>query len=143
MTSLLFPDVNVWVALHHQAHKHHSATLAWFGSLASETTLVFCRHTQMGMFRLLTTEAVMGGEALTQRECWSIYAKWMVGGRATHWLEPVGVSEAFQKKTTADEPSPKSWADAYLAAFAEVGGMRLVTLDRALAGRSKGAVLLC
>jgi len=142
MTSFLFPDVNVWVALHHQAHKHHPATLAWFRSLASETTLVFCRHTQMGMFRLLTTEAVMGDEALTQRKCWAIYAKWMAGGRAVQWLEPTGVGEAFQKRTTADEPAPKSWADGYLAAFAEAGGMRLVTFDRVLAGKCNRSMLL-
>jgi len=96
----------------------------------------------MGMFRLLTTEAVMGDEALTQRECWSIYAKWMAGGRAVQWLEPAGVGEAFQKRTTVDQPAPKRWADAYLAAFAEAAGMKLTTFDRALARNSKGSVLL-
>lgn len=142
MTSYFFPDVNVWVALHHQAHTHHPATLAWFRSLAPEATLVFCRHTQMGMFRLLSTGALMNDETLTQQQCWDIYAKWMAGGRAVQWLEPSGIDEAFQKRTATDEAAPKSWADAYLAAFAEAGGMQLVTFDRALAGKSNGSVLL-
>ena len=30
----------------------------------------------------------------------------------------------------ADSASPKVWMDAYLAAFAIAGGLRLVTLDR-------------
>jgi predicted nucleic acid-binding protein len=34
------------------------------------------------------------------------------------------------------------WADAYLAAFAEAGNLTLVTMDRALAAKVKGAVLL-
>jgi hypothetical protein len=30
--------------------------------------------------------------------------------------------------TAQDRPTPKIWTDAYLAAFARAGGMRLVTL---------------
>ncbi len=48
----------------------------------------------------------------------------------------------FRTATDRDEASPNAWTDAYLAAFAETAGLTLVTFDRALAGKTKGAVLL-
>jgi len=142
MSLLLLPDVNVWVALHHQAHLHHEFANTWFDSLDQLSTLIFCRQTQMGFFRLLTTEAVMGDEALTQRECWDRYWKWLKGGRAAFRTEPAGMEKAFQARTMKDAHSPKEWTDAYLAGFAELGGLKLVTFDPALAAKAKGAVLL-
>jgi uncharacterized protein len=142
MNSQLFPDVNVWVALHHQIHAHHESALAWFEGLDSQNTLVFCRQTQMGLFRLLTTEAVMRDEVLTQRRCWTLYRQWISAGKAKLYSEPVEVGRIFEERTTADTSSPKEWADAYLAAFAESARVQLVTFDRALAAKAKGAVLL-
>jgi hypothetical protein len=142
MSSQLLPDVNVWVALHHQVHEHHESALAWFEALDTEYTLVFCRQTQMGFFRLLTTDAVMGDEVLTQGQCWTLYRQWISGGKATLENEPATVSQAFEQRTMADASSPKEWMDAYLAAFAETAGVQLVTFDRALAAKVKGAVLL-
>ncbi len=142
MSLRLFPDVNVWVALHHQIHEHHEAALAWFGALEPQSSLVFCRQTQMGFFRLLTTGAVMGDETLTQRQCWTLYRQWIASGKAKLESEPAGVSQAFEQRTMADAPSPKMWMDAYLAAFAEAAHLTLVTFDRALAEKAKGKVLL-
>ena len=39
-----------------------------------------------------------------------------------------------------DKAASKDWGDSYLAAFAVEAGGRLVTFDRVLAGRVKGAV---
>src|SRR5580704_8601184 len=142
MNSPLLPDVNVWVALHHQIHEHHESALVWFESLDAERTLVFCRQTQMGLFRLLTTDAVMGDETLTQRQCWTLYRQWISGGKASLESEPATVSQAFEQRSMADAASPKEWMDAYLAAFAETAEVQLVTSDRALAAKVKGAVLL-
>jgi predicted nucleic acid-binding protein len=49
---------------------------------------------------------------------------------------------ALRSLTAGTVSSPKEWMDAYLAAFAEAGKLTLVTFDRALAGKAKGAVLL-
>lgn len=38
--------------------------------------------------------------------------------------------------------TPKAWADAYLAAFADAAGLMLVTFDKALTAKAKGALLL-
>lgn len=142
MTLRLFPDVNVWVALHHQVHAHHASAMRWFNGLEPDAVLVFCRQTQMGWFRLLTTEVVMGDEALTQRQCWALYREWITGGKARLESEPAGVGRVFEQRTMANSFSPKTWSDAYLAAFAETGKLTLVTIDRALAGKVEGAVLL-
>lgn len=141
MTSWLLPDVNVWVAMHHERHDYHGTAQAWFDGL-DEEKLVFCRQTQLGFFRLLTTPAVMGDETATQRQCWTIYEQWLGGGRALLKAEPPGIEAAFRTRTVAPEPAPNAWMDAYLAAFAESAGLRLVTFDRALAAKVKGAVLL-
>jgi toxin-antitoxin system PIN domain toxin len=142
MTSSIFPDVNVWLALNHQIHVHYAAAIRWFDIQDKTSVFVFCRQTQMGFFRLMTTEAILGSEVLTQRQCWSIYDRWIESGKAILASEPAGLGEALRPRTCADSPSPKAWADAYLAAFAETANLTLVTFDRALAGKVKGAVLL-
>lgn len=116
--------------------------MEWFKSLEPRSELAFCRQTQMGFFRLMTTEAIMGDEALTQKQCWDLYGRWLRGEKALLRTEPADLEKIFQARTMKDAPSPKEWMDAYLAAFAEAGGLMLVTFDRALAAKSKGAVLL-
>jgi toxin-antitoxin system PIN domain toxin len=141
MTSWLLPDINVWVAMHHQRHAHHRVAEAWFNGL-DEETFVFCRQTQLGFFRLLTNPAVMGDETVTQQQCWAIYEEWLAEGRAVLQAEPPGIEPAIRARTLALEPAHKTWLDAYLAAFAEAAGLTLVTFDRALAAKVKGAVVL-
>ena len=73
-TSFLFPDVNVWLALSYQRHVHHPAAKAWFERLDENARLCFCRFTQLGLLRLLTTDAVMGEDkVLSQAEAWRAY----------------------------------------------------------------------
>ena len=119
----LFPDVNVWVALNFEMHAHHATAKRWYEAIPPSATIVCCRQTQLGLFRILTTAAVMGQEVLTQPQCWLIYDQWISTGQVA-WAE-----------------DPRD-LEAGLRAFAEAGGLTLVTFDRALAGRVKGAVLL-
>jgi hypothetical protein len=44
--------------------------------------------------------------------------------------------------TRLRHPAPKDWADSYLAAFAGVAQLTLVTFDRAMRGKVKPIVLL-
>jgi len=142
MTSSIFPDVNVWLALNHQIHVHHEAAMRWFTALDEIAVLVFCRQTQMGLFRLMTTEAVLGRDVITQRQCWAIYDRWIEGGKAILLAEPAGLGAGMRPRTSADSPSPKTWADAYLAAFAEAAHLTLATFDRALAAKARESILL-
>ena len=142
MNSALFPDVNVWVALNSEVHAHHATAKRWYEAIPPSVTIVFCRQTQLGLFRILTTAAVMGQEALTQLQCWRIYDQWTSSGQVAWADEPSGLEAELRALTAGATSSPKIWMDAYLAAFSGAGDLTLVTFDRALAGKAKGAVLL-
>jgi toxin-antitoxin system PIN domain toxin len=142
MTSSVFPDVNVWLALNYPPHIHHETADRWYASFHPSPILVFCRHTQLGLFRLLSMESILQQDALSQRRCWEVFDEWIGSGDAVFAEEPAGIEIAMRARTAAESASPKMWADAYLAAFAETAHLTLVTFDRALAGKAKGAVLL-
>ena len=110
MRSFLFPDVNVWVALTYEGHVHHRVAKTWFESLPPEVHLFFCRITQLGLLRLLTTEAVMGKvEVLTQPEAWNAYGRWFEDGRISFLPEPSGLEPAFREISRLRRPAPKDW----------------------------------
>jgi hypothetical protein len=140
-TSSVFPDLNVWIALSSTRHSHHTPAVQWLRSL-DDVRFAFCRYTQLGFLRLLTTEAVMGSEALTQVEAWKEYDAWLATGIVLYHDEPAPLEEVFRSFTRQPRSSPKEWADSYLAAFAQAAGMTLVTFDRALKARVKDAILL-
>jgi toxin-antitoxin system PIN domain toxin len=134
--------VNVWLALAHEIHPHHEVVVEWGESLDDDDVLCFCRFTQLGLLRLLTNQSAMGADVLTQRKAWAIYDAFLKPARAQLLEEPRGIDPIFRQQTNRNEVSTKQWADGYLSAFALAAGIRLVTLDRALAGKVKGAVLL-
>ena len=76
-TTSLFPDINVWVALTYEGHAHHANAAEWFAMLSRDATFVFCRFTQLGLLRLLTAEAVMSDEVMTQPQAWAAYDRWL------------------------------------------------------------------
>ena len=140
--SLVFPDINVWLAMASSAHIHHVQARSWFYSLADEDELLFCRFTQLGFLRLLTTAGVMGDQVRTQRQAWQVYDGFIEDGNARLVHEPHLLERSLRKFATLDSASPKDWADSYLAAFAEKAFFSLVTFDKALASKAEGAVLL-
>jgi hypothetical protein len=140
MTLLVFPDVNVWLALATPGHIHHKDAKRWFEGL-EDADLLFCRFTQIGLLRLLTTAAVMGRDVLNQREAWQAYDKFLAGG-VRLLEEPPALEDQFRRLTRHTTSSPKEWADAYLAAFAIGGSLQLVTFDKALATKARGSILL-
>jgi toxin-antitoxin system PIN domain toxin len=141
-TTSLFPDINVWVALTYEGHVHHAIAAEWFGKLPPDATLVFCRFTQIGLLRLLTANAVMGDEVMTQPQAWAAYDRWLDDRRVTFADEPAELEARFRTLTRRRQPATKDWADSFLAAFATVGHMTLATFDRRLANKAPSAVLL-
>jgi len=141
-STFLFPDVNVWLALAHEIHLHHRVAMEWDEKLSGDAVLTFCRFTQLGLLRLLTNESAMRRDVLTQSNAWNVYDGFLQTTRARFIDEPQGIDLLFRQHTKRDEVSTKQWADGYLSAFAVTAGMPLVTFDRALAGKAKGAVLL-
>jgi len=124
------------------AHVHHIQAKSWYESLGDDEGLIFCRFTQLGLLRLLTTAGAMGNRVKSQRQAWEIYDEFLFAGNARLMQEPRSLDESFRRLANLDSASPKDWADSYLAAFAEEAGLTLVTFDKALAGRAKGSVLL-
>ena len=141
-TTSLFPDINVWVALTYEGHVHHAIAAEWFWKLPPDATLVFCRFTQIGLLRLLTANAVMGDEVMTQPQAWAAYDRWLDDPRVTFVDEPAELETRFRTLTRRRQPATKDWADSFLAAFATVGRMPLVTFDRGLRDKAPLAVLL-
>lgn len=126
------PDVNIWLALALSGHSHHLAAGAWLDGEEETASLCFCRVTQQGLVRLLTTAEVLAGYGnppLTNRQAWTVVDQFMEDERITFANEPEGVEETWKTWAIRDTHSPKLWMDAYLAAFAVAGGLRMVTLD--------------
>ncbi len=140
--SFLFPDVNVWIALTYRGHIHYTAARTWLDSLADDSELCFCRLTQLGFLRLLTTAAVMGNRVLSQASAWDVYDDWLENGRGSYIEEPAAIEHSFRSLSQSRQVAPKDWADSYVSAFAQVTGLKLVTFDRALQRRTAGSVLL-
>ena len=141
-TSFLFPDINVWVALTHARHVHHDVARDWFSTLEPDVRFHFCRHTQLGLLRLLTAESVMGEDVLNQGEAWAVYDRWIEDERVGFLDEPPGLEVRFRSLTRLKSASHQAWADAYLIAFAETSQLTIVTLDRAFRGKVQPLILL-
>src|SRR4029079_19705089 len=120
-TTSLFPDINVWVALTYEGHVHHATAAAWFAQLHEGVELAFCRFTQLGLLRLLTTAAAMGDEVMTQPQAWAAYDHWLQHPRVTLVDEPPAIETRLRALTRRRHPATKDWADSFLAAFATVG----------------------
>ena len=141
--SFLFLDVNVWTALTYDRHVHHEVAKNWFNSLGSNVRLFFCRVTQLGLLRLLSTEAVMGkDDVLNQAEAWDAYDRWLRDERVSFLPEPPELELAFRAMSRRQRPAPKDWADSYLAAFASASNLTLGSFDRDFRSKAKQAVIL-
>jgi uncharacterized protein len=139
----LFPDINVWVALTYERHTHHVTARRWFDGLSPTARLFFCRLTQLGLLRLLSSRAVMGaGEVMSQPEAWEAYDIWLEDDRIGFLDEPPGLDEGFRTLTKSSNPSPKDWADSYLLAFASSAHFQLVSFDKAMHFKSGNVILL-
>jgi hypothetical protein len=139
MSSLSFPDVNVWLALASSEHVHAAAARRWWDNETNR--IVFSRFTQLGFLQLMTTVAAMDGKPLTMTEAWSVHDRLFEDDRVGFVSEPAEVEIRFRKYTAHRTASPKLWADAWLLAFAQVAQGTLITFDRALAARGAHCLL--
>ena len=133
MTYLL--DVNVWLALSFQSHQHHELANQWFLATDETASFAFCRLTQQGFLRLATHPHVggTGGQAMTLRDAWQMYDRILEDPRVNIASEPSDIESRWRQLTQAAMYSPKVWNDAFLAAFAQVNGYEVVTLDQGFA----------
>jgi uncharacterized protein len=126
-------DANVWLALAVEAHTHHGRAKAYWEADAAPST-AFCRVTQMAFLRLLTNKTVMGREVLSPSAAWKSAGEFLALPEVELLSEPTGLDGKWALLAAGGRSSPNLWTDAYLAAFASSGGMRLVSFDKAFSG---------
>jgi toxin-antitoxin system PIN domain toxin len=134
------PDLNVWLALTWANHMHSDAAWTWF-SRQEDDRFFFCRFTQLGLLRLLTTSAVMSRDVLTIGGAWKVYDRWLEDSRVAIRPGPFELDAAFRAATRSVSrlSSPKALGDCYLLAVSQVTDATLVTFDRGLASACQKA----
>jgi uncharacterized protein len=126
-------DSNVWLALTFSAHPHHALAKGIFAEASAEHPACFCRATQQSFLRLATTPAILtayGAEGFTNQDAATLIQTLSGLSVVSTLDEPSGLESHWLKLAGLPSASPKVWMDAYLAAFAILHGMALVTLDR-------------
>lgn len=123
------PDVNVWLALSAPHHAHHGQARAYWQD-AAPARILFCRHTALGLKRLLGQSAVMQAQTQTSAQCWASWQTWMQLPEVGMQAEVAGVdAQLAQWQAQVNWPG-SLWPDAYLAALAMTANLRLVSFDR-------------
>lgn len=130
---MILVDVGVWLAAVWGRHVHHPVAADWFTRQTDD--LLFCRVTQMGLLRLLSNPAIMGGDAVDRGAAWRVFDQLWADERVLWADEPADLDAVWRAISARDDKSHKLWTDDYLAAFAQTSGATLTTLDRNMATR--------
>lgn len=136
---LSIPDINVWLALAAPEHPHNTLGKLWWQQ--QEGSIAFVRLSQLGLLRITTTAAAMGGKPLTIDEAWRVYDRFYDDDRVIFVAEQSEVEQEFRHRAVGRAASPKVWADAWMLAMASAAGGVLVTFDKALAPRGAHCLL--
>ena len=123
-------DSNIFIAMAVENHASHRIAVKWFESTADSDGVAFCRATQTTFLRLLTRKIAGSYSPLTNRQAWEVYDQLLGDDAITFVEEPANLGAVWRECAARDTISPKVWMDAYLAAFAISGGLRLVSLDQ-------------
>lgn len=132
MAGCLF-DTNAWLASVFEQHPFHSIARQALLQATPAEPAAFCRATQQSFLRLASTSALQrtyGVQTLTNRDALMALDTLQALPQVCSRDEPPGVFGLWRTLATRDTASPKLWMDAYLAAFAIAGGLRMLTLDR-------------
>lgn len=126
-------DTNVWLAATFPKHPFHAVAQQAIKQCTPTRPAVWCRATEQSFLRLASTASIhraYEAQGLTNRSVWIALDALQALPQVTWRDEPPGVFALWRTLAALDSASPKVWMDAYLAAFAIAGGLRLVTLDR-------------
>ncbi len=121
-------DANVWLALAAEAHTHHERAKTYWQNEAAPR-VAFCRVTELAFLRHLTNSAIMGSQVLGPAAAWTKLSQFHALPEVQRLAEPTGLDEQLARFSNLGRTSPNLWTDAYLAAFAKSGGLRLVSFD--------------
>ena len=125
-------DSSVWIAAIFPTHPFHEQAQTALHDATPAAPAVFCRSTQQSVLRLASTPALLktyGADGLTNRDALVALDALLALAQVCEREEPPGTVVLWHRLAGRDTASPKVWMDAYLAAFAMGGALRLVTLD--------------
>ena len=125
-------DTSVWLAAVFITHPFHAQARQCLQQAKPAEPAVFCRSTQQSFLRLASTPTLLkayGASGLTNRDALIALGALMALPQVCERDEPPGAFALWQHIAARDTASPKVWMDAYLAAFAISGGLRIATLD--------------
>ncbi len=125
-------DVNVIFPLLVSRHQQRKKAVEWFDSTAAGD-VVLSRLTRLGALRLLCNSQVMGADVLQPKAAWEALQMLEADERIVLLHEPDGLDATLKKITASCTATPNLWTDAYLASFASVAALRLVSFDRGFA----------
>ncbi len=126
-------DTNVWLAAVFTTHPFHQAAQKNLRQATPAEPAVFCRSTQQSFLRLASTPTLLkayGATGLTNRDALVALGALLALPQVCEREEPPGTSALWHQLASHNTASPKVWMDAYLAAFAISGGLRMVSLDQ-------------
>jgi predicted nucleic acid-binding protein len=107
-------------------HPQHRAALRQWNELRRPS---FCRLTALGLMRLLCNKHVMAAQTFQPEEAWIHYERLLGSGTVEYVEEPQDLDSHLKTLTRGAKASRDFWTDAYLAAFAQAGQMRLISFD--------------
>lgn len=126
-------DTCVWLALNFEGHPHHhQARSALLAATPAEPWL-WCRASQQSFLRLASTPALLKACRVTRgtnRDAITALQALIALKQVAVVDEPPGLMGRWLSLASLDQPAPKRWMDAYLAAMAISGGWQLISLDR-------------
>ncbi len=125
-------DVNVLIALKFARHPHYERAQLFVQSLDGQDVLLVSRSVQQGFVRLITTKSLFqsyGLEQYTNRDAVIDLNDIMSRPNLRFIPEPIDIETLWLTLASSNTPSPKVWMDAYLAAFAILRELVLVSLD--------------
>ena len=106
MSSLSFPDINVWLALLVEDHRHRSPALGWWRADQSDG-IAFSRLIQIGVLRVLTTAAAMNDRPLRMAEAWSAHDHMYLDYRVVFLPEPTAIDRSCRQAARSGRAPPK------------------------------------
>jgi uncharacterized protein len=107
MSSLSFPDINVWLAIATPEHVHSPVARGWRNK--ETEAIAFYRLSKLGFLRLMTTADVMDGKPLTMSEAWRVYDHLYEDDRVTFISERPDVDKRFREKRRDELRRPRCW----------------------------------
>lgn len=126
-------DANVWIALTFPSHSHHKQATEIYEKASETIPACFTRATQLSYLRLVTTPALLkayGADGITNRHAIKMFDTLIQRPQIEFLEEPFEMAALWSQLASLKTASPKIWMDAYLAAFAILSRINLVTLDR-------------